>query len=67
MTTKRCTTCTRGPQHFDGCSHVECPNRRLVTAQAFGESYNAPARGVEGRVIACDAGLRREPKIREIE
>lgn len=29
-----CLTCKRKPK--DGCSHVECPNRRLVTANVKG-------------------------------
>jgi hypothetical protein len=29
-----CLTCRRAPK--DGCSHVECPNRRQLTASVVG-------------------------------
>lgn len=36
MKPERCTTCNRNPDRGESfeCSHVECPNRRALTAQA---------------------------------
>lgn len=30
---KRCHTCARADKFFDGCSVVNCPKRKRVTAQ----------------------------------
>ena len=66
MTRKTCLICMRGQTHFDGCSHIDCPNRVAITAQCVGELYSAPARGVENRTITS-GGTRRDPQIKEIE
>jgi hypothetical protein len=54
----------RGQRFFDGCSHVDCPNRHRLTAQPVGEAFNTPARGIV-RGIAVATGLRRDPNIQE--
>lgn len=34
MTTpKHCLTCMRNSQRVEGCSHIDCPQRRAITAQ----------------------------------
>jgi hypothetical protein len=30
---KRCPTCGRGPNFHQGCSMLECPMRRVITAR----------------------------------
>ena len=32
----KCETCQRGERFFEGCSHGECPKRKLVTAAPQG-------------------------------
>lgn len=31
---KACPACNRGPKHYEGCSRVECPERRALTCAA---------------------------------
>jgi hypothetical protein len=31
-TPTRCGTCKRGPLYYQGCSVVDCPQRKLITA-----------------------------------
>lgn len=40
---KKCDHCGRPTKFFDGCSIVECPMRRQITAQPSG--WDAEARG----------------------
>jgi hypothetical protein len=30
---KSCGLCQRGPQFYEGCSHCECPQRRVLSAR----------------------------------
>jgi len=32
MKAKRCQQCNKTEMHFEGCSHVECPERKTVSA-----------------------------------
>jgi hypothetical protein len=29
---KSCNLCQRGPQFYEGCSHCDCPQRRVLSA-----------------------------------
>jgi hypothetical protein len=60
---EKCSTCQRGAAYFEGCSHVECPKRKPVTAQAIGDTYGCHARGVLFG-LAANGGVRREPTTR---
>lgn len=64
MTTKSCPTCNRSKQHFDGCSHIECPNRRTYTAAQVGESIIPMHKSSVSEPAYCSSGsMRRVPNI----
>ena len=59
---KRCPRCDRAEKFFDGCSRVECPERKQLTAAPVGDPYDVKARGVKrGGYVPTSHGLRREP------
>jgi hypothetical protein len=63
---EKCGTCQRGERHFDGCSHSDCPKRRMQTARVNGEHAYADCSGVlHGQAV--NGGPRRIPIIKDEE
>lgn len=57
---ENCKECRRGPSSFEGCSHIVCPQRKIVTAQPVGDPFIAKGNGVIRGIIGND-GVRRLP------
>lgn len=62
--TKNCLTCQRSKKYVEGCSHVDCPQRRPVTAQIVGERCQTPAHGILAGVAGSSC-IRREPTTKD--
>lgn len=54
---KPCTVC--GKSTDAECSHVDCPNRKRLTAQHVGSKYRTEGRTLDGWIVG--EATRREP------
>lgn len=66
---EHCISCNRTKLFWDGCSHIECPERKPITAQPVGEPFATYAKS--GQDIkkpyenSSGDGIRREPTSKE--
>lgn len=64
MTTLPCKVCDK--RRDTECSHVDCPNRKRITAQVVGDEHYTDSRiGREGTFTPPGCAIRRVPNLFE--
>lgn len=58
---KVCVTCKRGPNFWEGCSRIECPQRKPITANSHTVFLNRTVAPTE----LIDGGSRKVPTDKE--